>query len=143
MSNTDQDWNNALERTHEAVRKFARSEFNAYALKIIYRMRRFPAVGIFGDHGHKTLWDEYCYERHTGPSDPQLVRAWAATLRPYYDEIATAIPDKIAVLLSIYSVWELEGSLEICGSIWPDGIRDMLEQALIHQATVNNDKRQL
>ena len=138
MSDTDEDWNNALERTHEAVRRFARNEFDALARKIIYRMRRFPASGIYGgDVNHRTLWDEYRYEQHNGPSEPLVVTAWDETLRPYFDEIVKSIPAATAILLSIYSVWELEDSLEICGSAWPDGIRDVLEKSLIHEAMSN------
>ncbi len=134
MPDVDLEWTNALERTHEAVRKFARDELDTYTRKITYRMRRFPAVGIYGGQGHKTLWDEYRYEQHNGPSDPQIVTAWVETLRPYLDEILESIPGATAILLSIYSVWELEDSLEICGSNWPDGIRDVLEKSLSREA---------
>jgi hypothetical protein len=84
MSGIDHEWIDALERTHSAVRKFARNEFSAYARKITYRMRRFSASEIFGDDlKQKTLWDEYCYEQHNGPTET-LLTAWDETLRPYF-----------------------------------------------------------
>jgi hypothetical protein len=139
MSNLDRDWIEALERTHEAVRMFARSEFSAYTRKIVYRMRRFPASGLYGDPEHRTLWDEYCFERHNGPNEP-LRFAWDQTLRPYFDEVLKAIPANTAVLLSIFSCWELEGSLDVYGSVWPDGMKDVLEQSLIKEAMSRGQK---
>lgn len=132
MPEIDHEWIDVLERTHSSVCKFARNEFGAYARKIIYRMRRFPASGIYGcDLKHKTLWDEYRYEQDNGPSEPLVDMAWNETLRPYFDEVLKSIPADTAILLSIYSVWELEGPLEICGSIWSDGIKEVLEEFLV------------
>jgi hypothetical protein len=138
MSETDQDWNDALDRTHEAVRQFARSEFGALTRKVIYRLRRFPASGIYGSEKHKTLWDEYCYEQNMGPSDPQIVTAWNGTLSPHFQEVIESIPAPTAILLSIYSIWDLDASLELCGSIWQDGMKEVLEKSLIDQATKTN-----
>lgn len=134
MSETNDEWISTIERTHEAVRKFSRREFSTYARKVTYRMRRFSASGIYGDDlKHKTLWDEYCYEQHNGPTEA-LLTAWDETLRSYFDEVLKSIPADTAILLSIYSVWELEGPLEICGSIWSDGIKEVLEGFLVREA---------
>jgi hypothetical protein len=101
-------------------------------------MRRFPASGIYGcDLKHKTLWDEYCYEQHNGPTET-FFTAWDETLRPYSDEILKSITADTAILLSIYSIWELDGPLEICGSIWSDGMKEILEKSLISEAMSRN-----
>lgn len=139
MSEADDEWIGTLERTHEAVRKFSRREFSTYARRVTYRMQRFAACGIYGDDlKHKTLWDEYCYEQHNGPTEA-LLTAWAETLKPYFDEVLKSIPVDTAVLLSIYSVWELDGPLETCGSIWLDGMKEMLENFLVDEA-LSSDK---
>ena len=138
MSETDQDWTAALERTHEAVRKFARSEFAVLTRKIVYQLGRVPASGIYGSKKHKTLWDEYCYEKNMGPSDPQIVATWNDTLSPHLQEFVESIPAPTAILLSNYSVWDLDAPLELCGSIWPDGMKEVLEEYHIDQATKTN-----
>jgi hypothetical protein len=140
MSDPDHDWIDALERTHRAVREFARSEFSAYARKIVYRMQRFPASGTYGcDVKHKTLWDEFCYETQNGPLE-ELRRAWDQTLGPNVDEMIQSIPATTAVLLSIFSCWELEGSLDLCRSLWPDGMKEVLKQSLIKEAMSRSQK---
>ena len=54
----------------------AASRFEAYARKVIYRLQRIKASGIFGDDfNHKTGWDEYCYEVQQGPHT-LLEQAW-------------------------------------------------------------------
>ena len=51
-----------LESIYEGVRSYARIEFAALTRKIIHRMQRVEASGIFGDdYIFKTLWDEYCH----------------------------------------------------------------------------------
>jgi len=98
-------------------------------------MRRFPASGIYRDEfKHKTLWEEYRHEQDNGPSEPLVVMGWNETLKPYFDEVLKSFRADTAILLSIYSVWELEGPLEICGSIWPDGIKEVLEEFLVREA---------
>lgn len=140
MSDLEHEWIEALERTHRSVREFARSEFSAYARKIVYRMQRFPASGIYGwDLNHRTLWDEFCHEKHNGPIE-ELRQAWEQTLRPYLDEIIESIPATTAVLLSIFSCWELEGPLDLCGSVWPDGMKEVLKKYLIDEAMGRSQK---
>jgi hypothetical protein len=135
MTDANQDWIDALERTHRAVRSFARSEFDARARKIMHRLQRTPASGIYGDDlDHKTLWDEFCYETHNGPTD-DLRRAWHQVIDPHLNTTIESIPEETAILLSIYSCWELEGDLDLCGSVWTDGMKEMLEKALITYAT--------
>jgi hypothetical protein len=134
VSAPDVEWTETLERTHRSVRAFAHVQFNDYARKIRYRMQRFPASGIYGCNlQHKTLWDEFCYEKQNGETD-DLRPAWEQTLGPYLDEVIKSIPTETAVLLSIFSCWELEGALELCGSVWPDGMKEVLEKSLVDEA---------
>ena len=52
----------------KSVSTYAASRFQVYARKVIYRLQRIEASGIFGDDfNHKTGWDEYCYEVQNGP----------------------------------------------------------------------------
>ncbi|WP_425909875.1 hypothetical protein [Nitrobacter sp. TKz-YC02] len=70
-----------------------------------------------------------------------LLTAWDETLKPYFDEVLKSIPADTAILLSIYSVWELDGPLEICGSIWLDGMKEILENSLIDEALSSDRNR--
>jgi hypothetical protein len=45
---------------------YARAEFEALTRRVIYRLQRSKASGIFGDYGYKTLWGEYCHEVQKG-----------------------------------------------------------------------------
>jgi hypothetical protein len=72
---------NAMQR---AVWRYGWERFAALARKVIYRLQRLDASGIFGDdHQHKTLWDEFCHEAQWGPSDDQIDSAWGMTIRPF------------------------------------------------------------
>lgn len=134
MTETNQKWTGALERTHTAVRDFARREFNTCARRLVHRLQRIPASGIYGDNlGHKTLWDEFCYEKHNGPT-AELQLAWHQAIDPHLESVIESIPRETAVLLSVHSCWELQEDLEVCGSIWPDGIKDVLQKTLINHA---------
>ena len=134
MTDPNEDWIAALECTHQAVRAFARSQFDACARKIVYRLRRIPTSGIYGDDlRHRTLWDEFCYERQQGPTDA-LQNAWQQAIEPHLESVIEALPTETAVLLSIYSCWNLEEDLSMCGSVWADGMKEVLNKTLIEHA---------
>ena len=117
-----------LESTHQAVRTYARVEFEVLTRRVIFRLQRFRASGIFGDdYAYKTLWDEYCHEVQQGPHD-LLQGVWEGTMSPFLDDVIERLPSHVAVLLSIFAVWELEEHDEACivGAVWPDGIRSVL-----------------
>lgn len=66
-----------------------------------YRLSRHPASGIFGDFGHRTLWDEFCYEVQYGPTS-QLEGAWDHTLSGFAQAVVEQMPAHVAALLSWY-----------------------------------------
>jgi RepB plasmid partitioning protein len=132
--------NMAIEIAKSSDEDVRRALTQAYARKIVYRMQRFPASGIYGcDVKHKTLWDEFCYETQHGPID-ELRYAWDQTLGPYLDEMIKSIPATTAVLLSIFSCWELKDSPDFGNSIWPDGMKEILEKPLINEAMNRGQK---
>jgi hypothetical protein len=78
----------AMER---AVWRYGWERFTALARKVIYRLQRVDASGIYGDeYRHKTLWDEFCHEVQEGPHD-QLDSAWHMTLRPFLEAAITPL----------------------------------------------------
>lgn len=87
-----------------AAHRFADQTYARLARKIVHAMQRFPASGIFGDQPHRTLWDEYCHERHFGSHDA-LESAWDATVAPYIDQaLASLTPDEHNLLFSLNQV---------------------------------------
>ena len=110
------------------VRAFASAELPALTRKVVYRLQRIQAPGIYGgDPEYKTLWDEYCHELQHGPTS-LLERAWDQTLNPILSDVVDHIPHHHAVLLSVFAVWDNlsdESPLQV-GQVWRDGIRDLL-----------------
>jgi hypothetical protein len=104
---SDEVWSKVLESTHQAVCAYARAEFEVLTRKVIYRLQRFGASGIFEQYGYKTLWDEYCHGVQQGPHD-LLQWAWDADITPFLEDVVERVPSHVAVLLSIFAVWELE-----------------------------------
>ena len=84
---TDESWYTALENTHEAVLAYARIELKGLTRRVIYRLQRINASGIYGDdYAYKSLWDERCHEVQEGPHD-QLDSAWTQILCPIVDDV--------------------------------------------------------
>lgn len=125
-----------LENVYKEVRAYARIEFAALTRKLIHRMRRVEASGLFGDaYIYKTLWDEYCHEVLEGPHD-FLESVWDETIPRFIDDVVGRIPHHSAVLLSIFAAWELDEDDDpgIVGAFWPDGIHRVLRPLLNEQA---------
>ena len=132
----DSDWLKELKETHKAVRSYARIEYEALVRKVIYRLQRINASGIFdSDYRYKTLWDEYCHEVQEGPTN-QIEHAWENTITPFLDDVTERIPNHTAVLLSIFASWELgeDDDPEFIKFVNPDLIRTILENQLKKQA---------
>jgi hypothetical protein len=86
-----------------AVSQFAVKRFEALARKVVYRLQRFPATGIYHrDPPDRTLWDEYCHEGQVG-NDPQIEWAWESSLPGFYRDIVESVPAEEGCLLSIWS----------------------------------------
>jgi hypothetical protein len=133
---SDETRSTILESIYKEVRTYARIEFARRTRKVIHRMQRVKASGIFGDsYIYKTLWDEYCHEVQEGPHDP-LERAWDLTIPPFIDEVIEHLPRHVAVLLSIFAAWDLDedDNPNIVGAFWPDGIHQVLRSLLNEQA---------
>lgn len=125
------------EATQAAVRKYARTEIQALTRKVIFRLQRIPASGIFGDeYAYKSLWDEYCYEMQQGPHEI-LDYAWDQTLEQILGGIVDSVPKCSAVLLSIYAAWDLdeEDDPALIGTVWPDGMKQVIKNQLSKQAS--------
>lgn len=115
----DESWRTVLESAHEAVLTYAQAEFDALTRKVIYRLQRFKASGIFSDdYAYRALWDEYCHEVQEGPHD-LLQWAWEQTIKPFVDDVIERTPRHVAVLLSIFAAWELDDRDEpsVVGSV--------------------------
>ena len=115
---TDESWYTALQNTHKAVLVYARIELKGLARRVIYRLQRIDASGIYGDdYAYKSLWDERCHEVQEGPVD-QLDYAWTQTLCPILDDVIDRLPHHTAVLLSVFAAWELgeDNNLDLIGS---------------------------
>jgi hypothetical protein len=56
-------WQTVLEKTHDAVREFARAELLTLTRRAVHRLKRTKATGIYGeDCRYRSLWKEYCHE---------------------------------------------------------------------------------
>lgn len=122
--------------TNRAVRRFSAAACERLARKVVFRLQRQPATGIFGDAIFpRSLWDEYCYEAQEGPHE-QLTSAWDQLLNPLIQFLVDAIPQEEAVLLSIGAAWELgEHDLELDdGASFPELIRDNVRRHVVEIA---------
>ena len=129
-------WQTVLEKTHDAVREFARAELVALTRRVVHRLKRTKATGIYGeDYRHRSLWKEYCHEVQEGPNEA-LQSAWDDTLDSILSDLVQNTPRNTAMLLSILAAWELEEQDEatIVGTVWPDGIVQLLKERLAEEA---------
>ena len=129
-------WHIVLEKTHEAVRAYARAEVERLARRVNHWLQRIEASGIYGDdYAYKSLWDEWCHELQEGPHD-QLDSAWQLPLLPILDDVIDRVPRHAAVLLSAYAAWQLEEDNDptLIGSLWTEGIRQVLRVQLEREA---------
>jgi hypothetical protein len=102
-------WQTVLEKTHDAVREFARAELVVLTRRAVHRLKRTKASGIYGeDYRYRSLfWKEYCHEVQEGPYEA-LQSAWDDTLDTMLRELIQSTPRPTAMLLSILAAWELE-----------------------------------
>lgn len=132
----DDRWQAVLEKTHDAVCDFARAELLALTRRAVHRLKRIKASGIYGeDHGHRSLWKEYCHEVNEGPHQA-LESAWDHTLRGILEELVNAVPRHTSMLLTILALCEFEDDAnpEMVGSVWLDGIVSLLRNRLAEEA---------
>ncbi len=101
-------WLDLLDKTYDAVMKYARIEFESLTRRAIYALQRSEASGIYGDgYQFKTLWDEWCHEVQEGPHD-LLDQAWNKTLSSVFQPFVDRIPAHESELLATYAARELD-----------------------------------
>ncbi len=116
--------------THRAVRKFADAANASLARKVVFRLQRMKASGIYGDDFlHKTLWDEYCHEVQNGPVR-QLEWAWDLTIDQILGPVAENVPPYEGALLTIAALWDLHAELPEDVTFDPDLIGRNLRRAV-------------
>lgn len=107
-----------------AIIRFALKELDSVGRRVVYRLRRIPASGIYGDDiGLRSLWDEFCFEQRNGPTD-QLELDWNRTLWPYLCDAVDRLPNHTARLLSWHLASFEEGDPD--DAIHPAGLRDAI-----------------
>lgn len=119
MTGLDGFWIGILTASRRAAMEYGREEFAALARKVIFRLRRLPASGIYDDGRlHRTLWDEYRHEVEHG-SDEKVEWAWDQTLKPILDDIIDRIIPHSAKLLSVYaaSMQDEVDDAEVIGTV--------------------------
>lgn len=121
--------------TLDAVMKYTSAKIDALARKVVWRLQRIRANGVYGDdRRHRTLWDEYCHEVQHGPYE-LLGKAWEHTVTTVLDDAVDLVPDYELVLLTVGAGWVIEGqelSLNDQGNIAPchDLVRRYLSDAV-------------
>jgi hypothetical protein len=123
--------------------EFAAAAYLALARKVIFRLQRIKASGIYGDdYQHKTMWDEYCHEVQEGPHD-LLQSAWDDTVDSIIESVIEAIPRHEAVLLTIRAVCDQdrEDEMQLGTQVAPDLMRNSLRQAVDEMAGARHMSR--
>ena len=134
-----------LRASQKAVMRFAAVRFGQLASRVIWRLRRIPATGIFSDDfACRTLWDEYCVEVQEGPFDgpevfglPDVSSAFGMTIDPFLQAEIEALPKHEAVLLTLRAIdeWDDEQLMRSAGSIREDAMIEMLRDTLRREAS--------
>ena len=139
-----------LVRLQSAAKDFARPEIIRIAEAVIADLRSRPAVGCFGDVAARHMWDEYCWARQAGSFDDDIgwdeVRLgslsgnWDNTIRAFGSSEVEKLPQHALIFLSAYALKEDADSDEAgsFGSIWVDGIVDMVMKEINHRASQRN-----
>jgi hypothetical protein len=101
--------------THDAVLQFSKACLDALARKVVFRLQRVKAIGIYDEYEHRTLWDEYCHDVQNGPDD-FFEQAWETTVDSAIHVVVEAIPRHEAALLTIAAIWNLGEDTETYGA---------------------------
>jgi len=134
-----------LRATQKAAIRFAAVRAGQLASRIIWRLRRIEATGIFSDDFTcRTLWDEYCVEVQEGPFDgpvpfglPSVSAGFGMTIDPFIRSEIDALPKHEAVLLTLRAIedWDERQQARTAGSIFEDAMMEMLRGALRREAS--------
>jgi hypothetical protein len=104
-----------MEPVESAVFDFGHERFAALARRVLWRLQRIDATGIYGDdRSRKSLWDEFCYQTQEGPD--VLEGLWDTVIEPLCEEIVGALSKAERRLLFFASSegasWEDDGSAQ-------------------------------
>lgn len=139
-----------LEATRHAALQFAALRFGQLTSRLIWRLRRIRATGIFeGNYTCRTLWDEYCVELQDGPFDdglfggtdeiglPDVSTAFDSTIDPFLHTAIEALPQQEAVLLTLWAIddWDEREQAETAGPINIDAMMTTLRTMLSREAS--------
>lgn len=139
-----------LEATRHAALQFAALRFGQLTSRLIWRLRRIPATGIFGDdYTCRTLWDEICVEVQDGPFDdglfgdederglPNVSSAFDSTIAPFLRAAVEALPRQEAVLLTLWAIddWDEREQAEAAGTVNIDAMMTTLCTLLSREAS--------
>lgn len=91
-----------------AILRYANLRFSRIADTVIWRIRRFLAVGLFDEYGFRTLWDEYAYFRQTGDEDTLLGYGFQSDLPRFIDDLIESLNEEEACLLTIAAVPDVD-----------------------------------
>lgn len=140
-----------LEATRHAALQFGALRFGQLTSRLIWRLRRIPATGIFGaDYTCRTLWDEICVEVQDGPFDdglfgdedesglPDLSSAFDRTIDPFLHTAIEALPQQEAVLLTLWAIddWDEREQAQTAGTVNIDAMMATLRTMLSREASV-------
>ncbi len=128
----------------QAAIQFAAVRFGQLTSRLIWRLRRCPASGIFeGQFTCRTLWDEICVEAQEGPFDipesfglPDMSSAFEMAIDPYVRASIEALPEHEAALLTLWAIdaWDDEEQAEIAGAVSEDALVQTLAAMLRQEA---------
>ena len=140
-----------LLRLQSAAGEFARTEVSHIVQTVIQNLRSRPAVGIFGDDvAARHAWDEYCWALQEGPFDDDM--GWdnvrLGSTSNAFDEMVRACVMTEVEKLPKYSLVFLSARAfdedvdhnedELLGSVWVEGIADMIMEDLNVRAAQPN-----
>jgi hypothetical protein len=85
-----------------ALSEFARMRMPTLARKVIYRLQRLSASGIFGDdYRFKTMWDEFCQNVQSGSYDDSIDDAFDDILCDLTGDVIKGMPQSELNLLAL------------------------------------------
>lgn len=109
----------------KAISRFCLAEEQALARRFAHRLRRMKAAGVYDDAcGHRTIWDEFCFEVQEGPTQ-MLAQAWDALIYPAALDVVKKCPRNVQAILS----WNLE-------SMEHEGPEDTVNEEALIEATI-------
>lgn len=139
-----------LARLQSAASDFARADIARITQTVITDLRSRPTIGIFGEVAARHMWDEYCWSLQEGPFDDteyigglslgSVSGNWDDTVRALVQGEVEKLPRYAQIFLSAHAFEEDIDSDEdeAVGTIWVDGIVDIVMEAVNQRASQRN-----